>query len=294
MRRRSFLLGAAALLALAGAADARQHHPARGHRIPRLSAPLDAFATPAGAYSFRKLKSTYSGPAVRIRRASDNAELDIGFVGYVPGLGSPIDYVAANSHCAATSCFVKTWYDQSGAARDLVQATAANQVPLLFNCQAGLPCLQAGPNQYLLSAANFTPAGTTATVSRVAGRTAGGGVGDCQLVRNGNSTGARIAYSSAGAAVLVAASGGITVAVTQPATHSLLGRVNGASSTLLVDGASTAGTVTGDTVAGLLMYLGDSGTVCRDVEGVIWDNYLLTAGEAATLQANQKSFWGTP
>lgn len=34
---------------------------------------------PSAAYAFRKLKSQYSGAAIRVRRSADNAELDIGF-----------------------------------------------------------------------------------------------------------------------------------------------------------------------------------------------------------------------
>ena len=43
---------------------------------------LDLFGTDIlAAYSLRKLSSTYSGDAVRVRRTSDNAEQDIGFDG---------------------------------------------------------------------------------------------------------------------------------------------------------------------------------------------------------------------
>lgn len=42
--------------------------------------PLDISATPAiAAYSVRKVRTGYSGPCVRVRRGSDNAEQDIGF-----------------------------------------------------------------------------------------------------------------------------------------------------------------------------------------------------------------------
>jgi hypothetical protein len=42
--------------------------------------PLDRISTsPAVAYSLRKLKSSYNGNAIRVRRAVDNSEMDIGF-----------------------------------------------------------------------------------------------------------------------------------------------------------------------------------------------------------------------
>lgn len=41
---------------------------------------LDQISTPsAAAYSLRKLRGAYTGSAVRVRRSSDNAELDVGF-----------------------------------------------------------------------------------------------------------------------------------------------------------------------------------------------------------------------
>ena len=63
---------AAALLALLAAgplAEARQHFPARGHRILPAVSPLDAFATPAAAYSFRKLRGATPKDSVTFRGA---------------------------------------------------------------------------------------------------------------------------------------------------------------------------------------------------------------------------------
>jgi hypothetical protein len=42
---------------------------------------LDTYPNAAVAYSLRKLRTAYSGSAIRVRRPSDNAEQDIGFVG---------------------------------------------------------------------------------------------------------------------------------------------------------------------------------------------------------------------
>ena len=38
---------------------------------------LDTYSGAAAAYSLRKLSNTYSGPALQIRRASDNVEVDV-------------------------------------------------------------------------------------------------------------------------------------------------------------------------------------------------------------------------
>jgi hypothetical protein len=42
--------------------------------------PLDFFVAPKIAYSVRRLLTTYTGPCMRVRRSSDDAEQDIGFV----------------------------------------------------------------------------------------------------------------------------------------------------------------------------------------------------------------------
>ena len=40
---------------------------------------LDAYPGAYAAYSLRKLRSDYDGPAIRVRRSSDDAEQDFGF-----------------------------------------------------------------------------------------------------------------------------------------------------------------------------------------------------------------------
>lgn len=83
---------------------------------------LDLIGTAANAgYSVRKLRTAYAGSALRVRRSSDSTEQDIGFS------GTDLDSASLISFCGAGDGFVKTWYDQSGNARDITQGTAANQ-----------------------------------------------------------------------------------------------------------------------------------------------------------------------
>ena len=82
---------------------------------------LDTYSGAAAAYSLRKLSATYTGSAIRVRRASDNTEQDISFV------DNELDTSALTTFCSGTNGFVKTWYDQSGNARNATQATAASQ-----------------------------------------------------------------------------------------------------------------------------------------------------------------------
>lgn len=82
---------------------------------------LDDYSGAAVAGSFRKMRTAYSGSAVRIRRSSDNTELDVGFS------GNDFDTAAAASHIGGGSGFIVTLYDQSGNGYNLTQSNTAFQ-----------------------------------------------------------------------------------------------------------------------------------------------------------------------
>ncbi len=109
---------------------------------------LDTYTGAAAAYSLRKLRSAYSGSAIRVRRASDNTEQDIGF-----NVFGELDTVSLASFCSGTNGFVKTWYDQSGNANDATQTTAANQ-PKIYDGTTGVvtegtkPAINIGDNDF--------------------------------------------------------------------------------------------------------------------------------------------------
>jgi hypothetical protein len=82
---------------------------------------LDDYSGAAAAYSLRKLRSAYTGNAIRVRRASDNTEQNIGFV------NNELDTSSLTSFCSGTNGFVTTWYDQSGNGRNFTQTSATSQ-----------------------------------------------------------------------------------------------------------------------------------------------------------------------
>jgi hypothetical protein len=82
---------------------------------------LDTYTGAAVAYSLRKLRTDYSGNAIRVRRSSDNTEQNIGFS------GNDLDTASLLTFCGAGNGFVTTWYDQSENTNNSVQTTAANQ-----------------------------------------------------------------------------------------------------------------------------------------------------------------------
>jgi hypothetical protein len=96
-------------------------HGIVGSSISQFVPLLDTYSGAAAAYSLRKLRTAYTGNAIRVRRASDNTEQDIGFVNNV------LDTASVTSFCSGTNGFVTTWYDQSGNGRNATQTTAGNQ-----------------------------------------------------------------------------------------------------------------------------------------------------------------------
>lgn len=82
---------------------------------------LDLYPNAAAAYSVRQLRNAYSGSAIRVRRSSDNAEQNIGFV------NGNLDTTSLLSFCGAGNGFVTTWYDQSGNGNNATQTTATAQ-----------------------------------------------------------------------------------------------------------------------------------------------------------------------
>ncbi|WP_198020020.1 SGNH/GDSL hydrolase family protein [Mesorhizobium sp. LNJC405B00] len=89
--------------------------PATPTFLPTVSAP------PAVVYGTTKLVSAYSGPALRVQRASDDVEQDIAF-------GSKyFDTDAASAFRGASSLGLRKWYDQSGNGFHQDQATKVNQ-----------------------------------------------------------------------------------------------------------------------------------------------------------------------
>jgi hypothetical protein len=86
---------------------------------------LDIYTGATVAYSLRKLRTAYSGSAIRVRRSSDNTEQNIGFV------GNDLDTASLLTFCGAGNGFVTTWYDQSTNANNSTQATATSQAQIV-------------------------------------------------------------------------------------------------------------------------------------------------------------------
>lgn len=112
---------------------------------PSASLLLDLYPSAAAAYSLRKLRTAYSGSAVRVRASTSGAEGDVSFdVNSTISASSIVTVTAVgtsglsigqqvtfstfwNAGGTNQNVFVTTWYDQSGNARNATQTTQANQ-----------------------------------------------------------------------------------------------------------------------------------------------------------------------
>ena len=140
----------------------RRLYPTRGiwayllqqqlQQLQQMPSLLDNISSVAACYSLRKLRTAYSGAAIRVRRSSDNTELDIGFTPT-----GDLDIVTLLAFVMTGNGFVTIWYDQSINGINAPQTTAANQ-PRIVNAgvietQNGKPTLYfAGTGQFLQTA----------------------------------------------------------------------------------------------------------------------------------------------
>jgi hypothetical protein len=90
---------------------------------------FDLYGTAKLGWSARRLSSTYTGPCLRVRRSSDNAEQDIGFV------NDYLDTAAIATFCSGTNGFVTTVYGQDSTGLNATQTTVSSQPRI---CLAGV------------------------------------------------------------------------------------------------------------------------------------------------------------
>jgi hypothetical protein len=88
---------------------------------------LDTYINSLTAYSTVKISSSYLGNLLRVRRSSDNQELDIPYNG-----SNVLDETILASFVGANDAYVTKWYDQSGNGFDQSQVQALYQ-PKIVN-----------------------------------------------------------------------------------------------------------------------------------------------------------------
>jgi gliding motility-associated-like protein len=129
--------------------------------------PLDSTAQSKLAVGLRKLLSSYTGSAVRLRRSTDNVEQDFGF------FGSDLDLASITTFLGGVNGYVTKLYDQSGNGNDLIQANNSLQPLFVANGLNGRPILRitADTHERLYNNTNFTPPYTVVYTGKQTGTT---------------------------------------------------------------------------------------------------------------------------
>ncbi|MEO8254251.1 MAG: fibrinogen-like YCDxxxxGGGW domain-containing protein [Flavobacterium sp.] len=110
--------------------------------------PLDHVSNYKLAVGLRLLRSAYSGNAIRLRRANDNAEADFGFY------GTDLDTEAINTWLNGSVAYCVKLYDQSGNGNDMV---SSSQPLYIYNGLNDKPILRFNTSQSIKNNTNFTP-----------------------------------------------------------------------------------------------------------------------------------------
>jgi hypothetical protein len=112
---------------------------------------LDVYPGAVVAYSLRKIKKTYSGNCIRVRRSTDSTETNIGFT------GNDLDQTSLTAFDSLPNLFIRTWYDQTSTT-DAGQSTAGSQPGIKVTATKPQILFPSGGQKFLSFSNTMTPA----------------------------------------------------------------------------------------------------------------------------------------
>jgi hypothetical protein len=245
-----------------------------------------------GLRAYNAAYATGSNPAAIIRRASDNTTATINILST-----GAFDTATAVTFCASTTCYLTTWYDQTGNGHTATQANNANQPQLVFSYLGSLPCARfniAGPDAM------------SATITSISQPTSYSFVWDAVTTSNGGGTQSLISTFTSGLQQQVYYNGSTQVVgyaggfLTDPNTYSVNHNYatsvvfNNTSSKIDTNGTITSGTASTGGTSTTLELGARPGNVYQ------MDGYMCEAGvwasdassSFASLTSNQRAYWG--
>lgn len=256
-------------------------------------------AVPVAAHSLRKLRSAYSGPCIRVVRAADSVEQDIGFDS--SGILDVAALLAFTGSGTGANAAVNVWYDQSPAANHATQTTASARVQMVKN-GALISTLNNRPSMLFGANTGFASPVSASRSSRtdfiVGAYTTTTADFLRASVNNGYGVRVNVANSlletyrqTSGGGVVIGASTA-TVTATQLNTFSVT-LDNGNWTATINGGTPATGTSTEVLSANLTTIFGRSSNSFNKTAIIMFDG-LISASDGAKIQASAKTFYGTP
>jgi hypothetical protein len=265
-------------------------------------------AVAAGAWSLRRLRGGYAGPCLNVRRDSDNATQNIGFTS-----SGDLNVAALLAFVGTANGFVTTLYDQAtnpSNASNLAQSNTARQPQIVTNGvlntvssgssrPAMLASATASSLQELLANAGKLTLNQPFSRASVTGIPAGA-TSSSFGVLCGTSNASVIALNAVNLKYqMYDYNVGFTSsnAVAAGAINSVTENYNTTSSSIVVNGTATGGSIRsgGDGInlvfAGVLAQIAGASATFSEV---IQFGALLNATDQSALYASQKTWWGTP
>ena len=129
--------------------------------------PLDATSTYKLAVGLRKLRSAYTGSAVRLRRSTDNVEADFGFT------GNDLNTSAIATWLGGATGYCVKLYDQSGNANDMIPSAVSAQPTYVASGINSKPILHFTTSQNIRNTTNFPSPFTALVAAKQTGPTRG-------------------------------------------------------------------------------------------------------------------------
>jgi hypothetical protein len=267
------------------------------------------------------LRTAYTSNIIRVRRSSDNAESDFGYLA-----NGAVDVAAVAAFCGAGDGFLTTIYDQSGNGRNMVQATTTLQPQVVAsgvaNTQNGrlVSAYDGATSSRRMSVAasttlyNFMHNGTSSALYAVCSVT--DDAVSKAIIRNtttGTDPGFAIAIDqferftlviqNASGAIVNPPAAGIGTGVQLLTSYVDADNATAASrestwrnTTLLTGNNATTGTAT-TANANRLLHLGTNSSGSTQFNGWISEVVMWSADVTASrsvFETSAKTFWGTP
>lgn len=269
--------------------------------------PLDGVSAGVKAcYSTRQLLTAYAGNALQVTRASDSTTSNIGFTANV------LNTTALGTFCSATTCSVSIWYDQCGGGFNLTPAAAGNR-PIIFQSGATQAIntkpavLFVSANSHYLQNASLVVNPTNTlyqnAILSITSTTTKKGISS-SLLAGGlewavNITTNTFQMDAANTAAIATSTGSLTVS-TGAIAEVQYNSVTGAWAYWINSATSGSGTKTQTLTQNSPFLLGTYLQGAQYFDGLIGEYiaYDLVGGipsaSQTALEANQKTYWGTP